>query len=458
MSRKNDLQLKLAPFAQKGRWSNMLIKIISAPLFWILIISGIVRSVYYSVLLNTTAVDTASYINYHANILKGETDGRRTPVYPYFIKLIGLFGHQNLIDQVITAQIVISFLSIIIFYKVVQAVFKNRAVIFAASVLYGAMLPVINFDKIVLTESLSVACSLVFIYMMVSYLQKPGNIKAWMLTLYVFIAIMLRPSFIYLLPLVIAFWFLRLMIFKKDWKMCLSGLAASVVVVLLIMGYSNLNEKNAGFNGISLVSNNNEMAVIVNAGIYMNGNDPEISAAIKSNLNLQQKNAGQRVSGINIMAQYKPDRVHAFIINCIRNQPVAYVQYIGGKLLELQSANIFTNYAGHKLGFLAFRMENIEYLVFCITFNILYFFIVLDLILIIVGWIKRKQAPWFKIVLWLLIAAQIVVAIMGGYSEYQRLILAAMPALIILLFSYIDKICFAIDNDKLQRYSTSGLS
>jgi hypothetical protein len=128
---------------------------------------------------------------------------------------------------------------------------------------------------------------------------------------------------------------------------------------------------------------------------------------------------------------------------------------LGGKLLDLQAANIFTNYAEHKLTVLAFRVENIEYLVFCITFNILYFFIMLDLVLIIAGWIKRKMVPWFKIVLWLLIAGQIAVAVIGGYSEYQRLILATMPALIILVFSYIDKICFAIDSDKLQHYPAS---
>jgi hypothetical protein len=60
--------------------------------------------------------------------------------------------------------------------------------------------------------------------------------------------------------------------------------------------------------------------------------------------------------------------------------------------------------------------------------------------------------PWFKIVLWLLIVFQIAVAIMGGYSEYQRLILPAMPALIVLLFSYIDWIFFATNLNKLRSY------
>jgi hypothetical protein len=287
---------------------------------------------------------------------------------------------------------------------------------------------------------------------MVNYLQKPAHIKAWLMTLFTFIAVMLRPSFIYLPLLITLFWVLRLVISKRDRKICLSGLAASVVVVLLMAGYSNLNEKNNGFNGISVVSNHNQIAVIAEAGIYMNGNDPEMSEAVKGNLILQQKGPGNGLQPIDIDSRFAPDRVHKFIINCIKNEPKAYAWHIASKLNDLQTTNIFTNYATHKLGFLAFRTENVEYLVFCVTFNFLYFLIVFDLIVIISTWIRSKQAPWFKIVLWLLIVFQIAVAIMGGYNEYQRLILPAMPALIILLFSYIDWICFAIDGDKLRSY------
>ncbi len=455
MGVKIDLQLKLASFAQRGRWHNNLITIISAPLFRILIISGIIRLMYYSVLLNTQSYDTAGYLNFHANILKGETESLRTPVYPYFIKLIGLFGQENLIDHIVAAQIVISFLSIILFYQVVKAFYKNSRVIFAASILYGGMLPVINFDKLVLTESFAVIFSLLFIYMMVNYLQKPAHIKAWVITLFTFIAVMLRPSFIYLPVLITVFWVLRLTISKRDRKICLSGLAASVVVILLIAGYSNLNETNNGFNGISVVSNHNEMAVIVEAGIYMNGDDPEISETIKGNLKLQQKGPGNAVQTIDINPRFGPDRVHKFIVNCIKNQPIAYMWHIASKLNDLQTSNIFTNYATHKPGILAFRVENIEYLVFCVTFNILYFLIVFDLIVIISMRIRRRLTPWFKIVLWLLIVFPLAVAIMGGYNEYQRLILPAMPALIILLFSYIDWICFATNINKLRSYRAS---
>jgi 4-amino-4-deoxy-L-arabinose transferase-like glycosyltransferase len=394
-------------------------------------------------------------LNYHANILIGQTDSHRTPVYPYFIKLIGLFGHQNLINNIVTAQIVVSFLSIILFYRIVRGVFKGPAVIFAASLLYGAMLPVINFDKMVLTESLSVTCILVFIYLSVCYLKRPNHLKAWTLTLYVFIAIMLRPSFVYLLPLAGFFWLIRLIIRRDEWKLCLSGLAASLVVILLINGYAGLNKKNTGFYGLSDVGNKNEIRVVASAGIYMYGNDPEISSVIKKSLDSLQEPIYKPDAGETVTLRFKPERVQKFIVTCLKNKPVIYLLYIGGKFIDLQSTNIFTNYPAHKLSFLAFRINNIEYLLFCVTFNLLYIFIVLSTISALVWWVRSKQTPWFKIILVGLCILQVLIAIMGADAEYPRLILPAMPALIILLFYHIDRIGFAIDGEVLKRYPAS---
>jgi 4-amino-4-deoxy-L-arabinose transferase-like glycosyltransferase len=435
---------------KSGYWAKGLLSMVRAPLFWIMLISAAGRYVYYSVLLNTIAVDTDSYVNFHANLLFGQTDGRRTPVYPYFIKLIGLFGADNLFDHVVTAQIIVSFLSIILFYGVVKTLFRHPAIIFIASLIYGLMLPVINFDKVLITESLSVTCCLLFIYLIVRYLKKPAHTMAWLLTLLVFVAVILRPSFIYLLPLVIVFWLLRLLTVKSERRKCLSGLAASVVVMLLMAGYSALNKINSGFNGISLVSNNNQMAVVVNGGLYVNGNDSEIIAAINYNKNLQQKNGGIPVAGINIMKRFDPERVHRYIVSCIVSCPFAYLQYMGAKLSALRCDNIFTNYADHQVNPTAFRVERFEYGVFRIPFMWLYIFIVLDLVLITARWIKSKQPPWINLVLWMTIAGQLAVAIAGGYSEYQRLILAAIPALVISVFFYVDMVCLAINKYKLK--------
>src|ERR1700744_2351464 len=117
----------MAP-TQKINRHKQLLRILSADSFWILLISAIVRLIYYSTLLTTKQTDTASYLNYHANILKGQTEALRTPVYPYFIKLAGLFSSpQNLLNNVVIAQVIISFLSIFLFYKIARTLFKYRA-------------------------------------------------------------------------------------------------------------------------------------------------------------------------------------------------------------------------------------------------------------------------------------------------------------------------------------------
>jgi hypothetical protein len=131
-------------------------------------------------------------------------------------------------------------------------------------------------------------------------------------------------------------------------------------------------------------------------------------------------------------------RVHTFLLNCIKNKPFTYADYMVHKLGQLSNTNIFTNYATHKLNNRAFRIEKIEYAVFHVSFGVLYGYIIIDLILIIFHWIKSKQTPWLKIVLWLIITGQLTVAVAGGYSEYPRLILAAIPALVISLFYDVD--------------------
>ena len=431
---------------QKTNRHNLLLRILSADLFWVFIISAIIRTIYYSTLLSTRQVDTASYINYHANILKGQTEALRTPVYPYFIKSIALFGTDNLINNIATAQIIISFLSIILFYKTVNHILKNRGMVIAASLLYGAMLPVFNFDKVVITESLSVSYIVLLMYLLTSYLQTPKKSKAIILTLSVFIAIMLRPSFIYLLPLTGAFWIFRLMMIKPERKTCLAGLCTSAMVITLLLGYSYLNQKNFGFNGISVVTNNNQMTVVIRSGLYNNGNDPEISNAIKNNFRQLHKKVVPKDSLINITQKFDHERVHKFLVNCVMNQKDAYARHIYGVITSLENENIFTDYATHKSTPLAYKIDAVEYSVFRINFIFLYLFLGICLLLLIVKWIKAKQPPWFILVLWLISIAQIAVAVIGGYDEYQRLIIAAIPALIILLFICMDELLAGLNS------------
>jgi len=450
-----DLKTKLDSFGQRGRWQNVMRNIITSDLLWLLIACGVFRFIYYYCFLNTDWFpDSITYLNYTANILLGQVDVMRTPVYPYFIKLIKLFGAEQLIQNIIFAQSIISFLTIIVFYKTICIIFKNRAVIIMASLIYGIMPTIINFDKCILTESLSISAIVIFLYFIVSYFKKRTILKASLFTLYVFFLVMLRPSFIFLLPLIIIFWVIRMMFYRKDWKMCLSGLAASFVCILLIWGYIQLNYMNNGFRGIALPSNINQLDNIINANMYEYGNDSEISETIKQNLSKSQRQYNDSVKNILYM-KYSLERISRFSNNCIKNQPSIFLKYTIVKTINLSQSKATTYYArvrGGLLSELVIAFSNI----FSITFLFIYLLLFFDVIYIIVMWVKLKQAPWFKIILESIIIGQLAIAIIGAQGEYQRLSVSVLPYFIVLLFSYFDMLLYSTDKDKLSKYLTSG--
>ncbi len=67
-------------------------------------------------------------------------------------------------------------------------------------------------------------------------------------------------------------------------------------------------------------------------------------------------------------------------------------------------------------------------------------------------WIISKQVPWFKIILFSLIAGQLAIAILGAYTDLPRLFILSLPFVIILMFSYVDMIIHSIDKGKLKGY------
>jgi hypothetical protein len=264
--------------------------------------------------------------------------------------------------------------------------------------------------------------------------------------------IMLRPSFIVLLPVIIALWVFRYLIISKERKICLSGLASSALVILLILGYANLNKRNTGFNGISTVTNVNQLDILIYANMYSKGNDPELTEAINENLKLPQPLGGHWNLLINITQKYKPKRIAEFISNCRKNQPGMYITHIYHTATSLETENIFCIYATHKKNVLADMMRGIEKFFFYITFNIVYIFLGISAILTFVIFIKLKKIQWLIPFLWLIIVGQIAVAIIGAQDEYQRLIVTTLPCFIILLFWYVDKLYLSIDKQKLREY------
>ncbi len=452
--KKIDIKTKLDALAQKGKFQGVFVKVITSDLFWLLIACGIFRLVFYYCLNDKLCPDSNYYMNYSENIFLGQINYLVTPVYPYFIKLIKLFSEENLIRNITLAQSVISFLTIIVFYKTLCAVYKKRVVIIMATFFYGIMPSIISFDKIILTESISISGAVIFLYFIVSYLKNPTRLKAASYPLYIFFLVMLRPSFIILLPIIIIFWGLRMIFLKTERKICLYGLSASAMCILLIMGYTRLNYANNEIKGISAVSTVNLLDIIVNENMYMNGNDPEISTTIKNTLPGPHLPYNTNIR-LTLFKNYPHERIDKFLKSCIINQPKSYISMIAKRIYYViqQPASPDDSFINPKAG--SFGKIGMFLLhMITIPFVLIYLMLFFDFIYIIALLIRYRQLPWFKIGLWSVITGQLLLVITGtiGQADYARIFVEALPYVIVLLFGYMDMIVYAVDKGKLAEY------
>lgn len=426
-------------FAQKGKWQNFISKILSNDLFWLLLFCGIFRYIFYLFFSVTHDYpDSQTYLGYSANLLLGQVEDYRTPVYPYFIRLIKLFGTTNLIQNVVFAQSVISFLTIIVFYKTLKNILKKRVVIVIATLIYGILPSTLNFDQCILTESFSISALVVFLYFVVSYLKQPAIYKAVLFTFYIFFLIMLRPAFIFLLLVIILFWIIRVIVQKTEWKMSLAGLAASTVCILLIIGYSHLNYTCNNVNNISIVSTVNQLDILIDYNIYTDKSDPGLSNYIKTNIHKYNR---EDLSD-SIFTLFSPGRIASYDKNCTLHHFPVYLQKSLEKIIKTRTSSTSVIYAEFKEGASGRWIEvmsNILSLKFCF----LYLLLIFDFIFIIYLWVKSKEMPWLKICIWTIITAQFMTALLGAPNESERLFVSALPFIIVLLSGYADKVICA---------------
>lgn len=445
---KNNLEL----FSQKGKWQTTIVKIVLSDLFWVLIIGGCCRLFYYSNLKDTLSeTDSPSYLNPVFNIFKGEVDMWRTPVYPYFLKAIRFCTSPDFfIHAVVIVQSVISFIAVIVFYWIAKTLFRNRNVRIGSTLLFAISPSIVGFDKCILTESLSISFMVFFIAIIISHLKKPTIFKSSCLTLLIFFAIMLRPSFIILIPIFGVFWFLRLFTHKKEWKFNLSGIIASMIVTLLLIGYSNLNYKQNGFRGLTAVQNFNQLYCIIDYNMYNNGDDPEISGKIKTTLQDPSEDEWHTKTMGMIIRNYSQIRISKFIKNCIYKQPVTLIKKTLNVFYYSKDQRISVNYA-QRYNYFANPFDfilNIN----LIPFQFIYLLLIFDFLYIALLYFKTKKINWFKILLWSIATIHTALIIVNGGGQLSRLFVILLPCIIIIVFYYIDLLLFSFNLDKKKFY------
>jgi hypothetical protein len=296
------------------------------------------------------------------------------------------------------------------------------------TLLYACCPHIIYWNRCTLTESLAISGMVFFVYYMACYLRTNRTLHLLSLHVIVFLLIMLRPAFLYLLPVMVLFWSYNLIFLKRKLDF-LKGVLLTVLTSLSLFFYAQKIQEKTGVFSLTIVSTVNKYTFFRQNGLLDNI-DPSlpISVDITSFRNMDL------VEEFSVLVdKYGYQGIENFLHfeakkNC------------GNYLLKVL-LNIQQN--GRKMvfipgGFQENDLSTTGEIILKAIVSINLFFVQLYLFLFIYAlvfavlfrrYIKKLALPLF---LWIIVCAHIATIFLGSYGQYSRLIAPVYPLLLLM--------------------------
>jgi 4-amino-4-deoxy-L-arabinose transferase-like glycosyltransferase len=212
----------------------MIVKIIAEnkTLIIIFISALILRVILF--LLNSPGIlnDSHDYVIYSHGLfsLSSESFGVRTPVYPFFLFIIQkVFGNNNF-TAVTGIQLLLGYITGLIFLKSLLLLrFRKSIIILSVSLFLFS--PLILYDLLILSESISIFLIILLIYYLVNWNIYNRKKYTLLLSLVLTLLILTRPQFALLLPVFLIY----LIYFAKDMNFTKNRLFPYTLIIIPIV-------------------------------------------------------------------------------------------------------------------------------------------------------------------------------------------------------------------------------
>jgi hypothetical protein len=346
-----------------------------------------------------------------------------------------------------------------LFFHAAQRLFKSTAVAVGVSLylVYLQSRDINNFQ--IMTESLSISGMMILGYLLFSYIRRPGYGKAMAMSTAVFLLIMLRPAFVFLLPVFLLLWLARFIMCRGDRFREATGLLSITVALVLVLGYCQLFKQKYGDFSLSDVTWVNQANILLQSGLYRYGSDPVINDLISTKVeewkNLEplerpakpkdpqkkQKPAkplsaaekswvyltGIDIGGIHDIFSDLRNTINCkeYVQETIRHNRVRYICYSLGKFIGLHNEPF---------------IRGIE----LPRFHTIYGLLLMEILTLAVTFYATRQVPWFWGVCWLVIAGMVFTAVVGAQGEWTRLVVPVVPFGFLLIAKYVDLIIYVL--------------
>ena len=401
----------------------------------LIILSCLLFGTYYftKTSINVLFPDSNSYIYYDFTRLWNLKLNGRTPIYPVILNTNKIIFETNFLTFTCMFQYIVWFIGIICLYETLSLLVKNKRLNVIISICYVISPAITLWNNIILTESIALSGTLIFIYLIVKYIITNKCVYGYLSVILSFILTFHRPtSIIYLLGLFLFFIF-RMIFEKPTFKSELKCFAVSTLSVLMVFVYAYFFHKSYGIYSISDAVVRQDLIVSIEQGYYKSSENKEFVEYIDKKV----ENGEEVWSYVfDIIDEYGHSEIKKITNDCRMKNIDKYILYIG-RLGMKHSSVPFTHYSTVKNSFIASSLDT-SFSV--ITFFHVYIVTFLELILLIVKWVKNKKVPWINAGLFAFPFIIVMSSFIGTCNEFMRTAICCVPFTFIGFVMLIDKI------------------
>lgn len=430
---------------------------------------------FYSLNINYT-FDSYDYIARDGfAFLTGNVDRYRLPVYPMIIDIFQRIFTRNIDMAICIFQMILSLLSIVVLYLTVKKITKNHSVSLVVTSFYSTLASVGSWDKILLTESISLSLTVFILYGIISYLMDYKLRYVALTSALLVIGCFLRAVFVIYAGMFLGALILILVIslFAKktdNIKDGLIGIGLSAVPVILVLIYACCFCSNYGAYTISDSGLGQQLYIVLQYDMYRDCTDNEISVSADEILNsdLDQEGSkdidsdiGKRVVDIlneqtgnasklhylnkysiarmYIMETFSREEVKSFVDVSMKNHRDLNIYRILTSALDEFSMTRY-NRVAYDRG--TQTLYNILTVTSLISFNLIPLIVIalIEVVVFFYNLLRKKKQEWIRLGLGAFIMSTVVLALVGTNDEYARTAITSLPFMFTALGLYISAI------------------
>lgn len=387
--------------------------------------------------------DSMDYMRAAERLSKLKVDLARVPVYPMVIQFCKIvLGGWGKTAGVILFQMILSSFTVVLTFYIMGALFKSHVKAFTGSVYCAFSVALINWDFLILTESLTLFLLMLFLFSFILYVKHQGNRRILGLFAVSWLLILTKPFYLPL-PLITFVVLLFYGVASRKVKQILwFGLPVLMIIYISVGVYSYINYRQNGFWGVSNVSAVNSLGKVLQYRMHELGDNKLLIDLINREIG---ENNGETPDPAGFIAKYPVYMENTGVISdfangIIQRNPVRFIRET--VKLVIRESNQWgicadyhsNNYSKEWVNKYYHRVNNIPMVS---TFTFIYILLGIEGLALLVSTIKYRRLEWVWILIVLIIGFQFAMSIAGSHGEYSRLVIPVYIYIQLLFFKYL---------------------